>query len=119
MEITARLIERFDVTTHGESFRKQEFVIETEGEYPQTIKMQAVQDKIEKIEKLTMGGIYNFHFNLRGRKWISPEGKTVYFNTIDVWRVETAEEVQDTDITPEQAVGTPPQTSQLTDDLPF
>ena len=62
---------------------------------------------------------YNFHFNLRGRKWISPEGKTVYFNTIEVWRVETAEEVQDTDITPEQAVGTPPQTSQLTDDLPF
>ena len=113
MEITARLIERFDVTTHGESFRKQEFVIETEGEYPQTIKMQAIQDKIEKIEKLTMGGIYNFHFNLRGRKWISPEGKTVYFNTIDVWRVETAEQDQDTDITPKA------ETSQLTDDLPF
>ena len=30
MDITGKLIEKFDVTTHGESFRKQEFVIETD-----------------------------------------------------------------------------------------
>ena len=26
--------------------------------------------------------------NLRGREWINPEGKAVYFNTIQGWRIE-------------------------------
>ena len=114
MEIQGKLIEKFAATTHGESFKKQEFVIETlDDKYPQTIKMQSTQDKIEKIDALKLGGQYTFHFNLRGRKWESPENKIVYFSTIDVWRVEPMEQS-----IPEvkQTVKTE---TRLSDDLPF
>lgn len=114
MEIQGKLIEKFGATTHGESFKKQEFVIETlDDNYPQTIKMQATQDKIDKIDALKVGAQYTFHFNLRGRKWESPENKIIYFNTIDVWRVEPMEQSI-------PAVKQPAQTeTRLSDDLPF
>jgi len=114
MEIQGKLIEKFGATTHGESFKKQEFVIETlEDKYPQTIKMQATQDKIEKIESLIIGLQYTFHYNLRGRKWESPDNKIIYFNTIDVWRVEPMEESI-------PAVKEPAQTEyKSSDNLPF
>ena len=114
MEIQGKLIEKFAATTHGESFKKQEFVIETlDDKYPQTIKMQATQDKIEKIDALKIGGQYTFHFNLRGRKWESPENKIVYFSTIDVWRVEPMEQS-----IPEVKQTVKTETT-LSDDLPF
>ena len=116
MEIKGKLIEKFDVTTHGESFQKQEIVIETtEDKYPQTIKMQATNDRIQKIAELNIGSDYTFHFNLRGRKWESPDKKIIYFNTIEVWRVE-----QDNDYPePDQTVSAPVDSRTLSDDLPF
>jgi len=115
MDITGKLIEKFDVTTYGESFKKQEFVVETEDKYPQTIKMQATQDNIEKIAKCNIGQNYTFHFNLRGRKWESPDNKIIYFNTIEVWRVEESEQ----ELEPEQTVAAPVDSRTLSDDLPF
>ena len=116
MDITGKLIEKFDVTTHGESFRKQEFVIETcDEKYPQTIKMQATQERIEKIADLKIGTNYTFHFNLKGRKWESPDNKIIYFNTIEVWRVEQSDDDQE----PEEIVSAPVDSRTLSDDLPF
>ena len=41
--IEGTLKKKFDITTHGASFRKMEFIIKTDDDkYPQTIKMQAV-----------------------------------------------------------------------------
>ena len=117
MEIKGKLIKKFDVTTHGESFQNQEFVIETlDDKYPQTIKLQATQDRIQKLAEANEGEVYDFHFNLRGRAWTSPENKTIYFNTIEVWRVE-----QDSDHAPEpnKVVQAPVDFKTLSDDLPF
>ena len=115
MDITGKLIEKFDVTTYGESFKKQEFVVETDDKYPQTIKMQATQDNIEKIAKCNIGQEYTFHFNLRGRKWESPDNKIIYFNTIEVWRVEQSEQ----ELEAEEIISAPVDSSTLSDDLPF
>jgi len=115
MDITGKLIEKFDVTTYGESFKKQEFVVETDDKYPQTIKMQATQDNIEKIAKCNIGQEYTFHFNLRGRKWESPDNKIIYFNTIEVWRVEQSEQ----EVEAEEIISAPVDSSTLSDDLPF
>jgi len=115
MDITGKLIEKFDVTTYGESFKKQEFVVETDDKYPQTIKMQATQDNIEKIAKCNIGQEYTFHFNLRGRKWESPDNKIIYFNTIEVWRVEQSEQ----EVEAEEIISAPVDSSIFQDDLPF
>jgi hypothetical protein len=44
-------------------------------------------------------------FNLRGREWTSPTGDVKYFNTLEAWRIETAQAP-----TPEEKVE---------EDLPF
>ena len=66
-------------------------------------------------EKCNIGQNYTFHFNLRGRKWESPDNKIIYFNTIEVWRVEQSEQ----ELEPEQTVAAPVDSRTLSDDLPF
>ncbi len=113
--IEGRLIKKLEITTHGASFKKMEFIINTDDKkYPQEIKLLAVQDKIEKVNDLPVGTKAKWFFNLKGRRWESPEGKTIYFNSIEVWRVETI----GTDIKPqeEEEVTT---TDDSGDELPF
>jgi len=88
LTIKGKLIKKFEAQTFGESFRKIEFVIETDDKYPQKIKMQATQDNIKTIEELPEGTICTMHFNVRGREWTSKENKVMYFVSLDVWRVE-------------------------------
>ncbi len=88
LKIKGKLIKKFEPQTYGESFRKMEFVIETDDKYPQKIKMQATQDNIQKFEELTEGLIADWYFNVRGREWTNKENKTVYFVSLDVWRHE-------------------------------
>jgi hypothetical protein len=67
--------------------------------------------------------------NLRGREWVNPEGESVYFNTLQGWRIEKVEgeNVPDTktenmapttkqELAPKQPDG---QVPDLQDDLPF
>tara|TARA_R100000808_G_C2049657_1_gene85749 strand:+ start:118 stop:471 length:354 start_codon:yes stop_codon:yes gene_type:complete len=90
LHIEGTLKKKFEITTHGASFRKMEFVIKTEDDkYPQLIKMQVVQDKIEKINQLPEGTKAKWYFNLKGRDWQNKKGETIYFNSIEVWRYET------------------------------
>lgn len=71
------------------NFVKREFVIQdASGMYPQTIIFQTVQDKITILDGLAIGETIEVSFNLRGREWVSPQGETKYFNTLDAWRVE-------------------------------
>ena len=48
-------------------------------------------------------------FNLRGREWTSPTGDVKYFNTLEAWRIETAQATA-TVVTPEE---------KAEEDLPF
>ncbi len=111
LKIKGKLIKKFEPQTYGESFRKMEFVIETQGKYPQKIKLQATQDNIQKFEELTEGLIADWYFNVRGREWTNKENKVVYFVSLDVWRHEEIE----TDLT-EYRVNLP--TTENTE-LPF
>jgi hypothetical protein len=88
LQIKGKLIKKFETQTFGESFRKMEFVVETDEKYPQKIKFQATQDNIQKFEELTVGLIATWYFNVRGREWTNKENKVVYFVSLDVWRHE-------------------------------
>ncbi|WGU68217.1 DUF3127 domain-containing protein [Capnocytophaga canimorsus] len=69
-------------------FQKRDLVITTEEQYPQHIIIQFTQDKCALLDNLQLGQKVNVHFNLRGREWISPQGETKYFNTLDAWKIE-------------------------------
>ncbi|MDA8979796.1 DUF3127 domain-containing protein [Chitinophagales bacterium] len=84
LDITGRLHKVFDTEQKTESFKAREFVIETQGEYPQFVKFQLTQDRCDLIENYKEGDGLKVHFDLRGREW---QGK--YFTNLNAWKIET------------------------------
>lgn len=70
-------------------FRKREMVLTTEEQYPQHILIEFVQDKCDLLNNHSVGSKVKICINLRGREWVSPQGETKYFNTIQGWRIES------------------------------
>ena len=71
-------------------FKKRELILEVADnpQYPQMVKFEASQAKCEQLDKLNVGDEINLHFNLNGREWLNKEGKTVYFNTLSLWKYD-------------------------------
>jgi hypothetical protein len=73
---------------YGEKgFKKREAVIETQGEYPQPILVEFVQDKCAILDKFAVGDSVVVDINLRGREWTAPDGQVRYFNSIQGWKI--------------------------------
>lgn len=103
------------------SFVKQELVITTDEQYPQSIMIEFVQDKTELLDNIKIGDDVKVSINLGGREWINPQGETKYFNSIKGWRIEkiNSEPTQKT-ATPQQAFEPSANfTEEEHDDLPF
>lgn len=83
LDITGKLHKVFDTEQKTESFKAREFVIETQGEYPQFVKFQLTQDRCDLIENYKEGDSLKVHFDLRGREW---QGK--YFTNLNAWKIE-------------------------------
>lgn len=77
----------FDTEQKSATFQAREFVIEVaDGQYPQMVKFQLVQDKCNLIDGYSEGEEISVDFDLRGREW---NGK--YFTNLQAWRVARAE----------------------------
>lgn len=72
-------------------FRKREVVVTTEEQYPQHIMVEFVQDKTDILDQYKVGQRVKIGINIRGREWVSPQGETKYFNSIQGWRIENLE----------------------------
>lgn len=70
------------------SFRKRELVVTTEEQYPQHIMVEFTQDKCDLLNSYKVGEGVKVSINIRGREWVSPQGETKYFNSIQGWRIE-------------------------------
>ena len=91
MEVIGKLKLIGETQTFGTNgFRKREFVITTDEQYPQHIMIEIVQDKCDIIDKYKLGDNVKVSINLRGREWVNPQGETKYFNSIQGWRIESA-----------------------------
>jgi len=77
-----------DTRQVSEKFKLREFVLTTEGDYPQVIQFQSVQDKTELLDVLTVGQQVEVFFNLRGREWTNADGVVKVFNTLDAWKID-------------------------------
>jgi hypothetical protein len=92
IEITGRLHTIFATQQVSERFTKREFVVEMtdNSKYPQTVLFQLTGDRCNQLDGLEVGASVRVDFSLRGREWKSPKGETKYFNSLDVWKVESA-----------------------------
>lgn len=73
-------------------FRKRELVVTTEEQYPQHLSIDFVQDKTDLLNTYQVGQTVKVGINLRGREWISPQGETKHFNSIQGWRIESLQQ---------------------------
>lgn len=84
-EIEGGIVKIFDTEKKTESFRAREFVIKTEGSYPQFIKFQLTQDRCDLVDKYESGHQVKVYFDLRGREW-----NEKYFTNLNAWKIEEA-----------------------------
>ncbi len=94
-EVTGKLIEKYDVQTISEKFKKREFILEKREnssgfEFIDYIKFQLTQDKCSLLDPYQLGDELKISFNLRGRKW-EKEGRINYFTNLEAWRIEKLE----------------------------
>lgn len=115
MNIKGKLVEIFDTVQITETFKKREFIIQENKnpEYPEFIKIELIQDKVDLLDTLNIGDEINVLINIKGRKWEDKEGKIKYFNSIQGWKIET----ENADINQERSEDDINQDSE--EDLPF
>ena len=124
MEITGKIKKIDETKTFGASgFRKREMVVTTNEQYPQMLMVEFVQDKCDLLDSYQVGQDVKISINLRGREWINPEGKAVYFNSIQGWRIEAAQAEGSAEVPPVAPLDNLETTADLNesepDDLPF
>lgn len=84
MQLEGKLEAKYDTKEFSSGFRKREFVINTGGDYPQTIKLEAHKDNIKKLDSISVGDFIVCSININGRLW---EG--TYYNNIVAWKIGT------------------------------
>lgn len=122
MNITGKLIEKFETQQIKDTFRKREFVVEfaENPQYPELIKFELIQTNCELLDPFQVGEELNVSFNLKGRKWTDKNGQAVYFNTLQAWRLERAQgSAPAGDTPPPPTQEWQPENFTPDDDLPF
>lgn len=116
-EVEGKLHKKFEVENKTSSFQAREFVIEVpDGNYPQFVKFQLVQDRCALIDGMNEGETIKVHFDLRGREW---QGK--YFTNLNAWKVEQGTGTTSAPAAPATAGSFPTADDEpaADDDLPF
>ena len=90
MNIKGKLLEKYDTQTVKDTFRKREFIVEyaENPQYPEFLKFELIQSNCDQLDDISEGSNISVTFNLKGRKWTDKQGKVVYFNSLQAWRVE-------------------------------
>ena len=93
LEVTGKLLVKYETQQVSEKFKKREFVLELAEEingniYTNFAKMQLVQNKCEIIDRFKEGEQVKVSFNIKGNRW-ERDGKVNYITNLDAWRVES------------------------------
>ena len=77
-EITGKIVKKYDIEAKTATFQTREFVIVTDETYPQYVKFQLSQERVNLIESFQENDVVKVSFDLRGREW---QGK--YFTNLN------------------------------------
>lgn len=115
-KLKLHLEEVFETKVITDSFCKREIIfVDSSTQYPQFISMQLTQDRCDLIEPFKKGDLIEVDFNIRGRKWENPQGEVKYFNSLDIWKLNKADQEAPKPHAPVQ----PMINDTEEDDLPF
>jgi hypothetical protein len=122
-EITAKLIEKFNIVQRTETFKTREFVLEKSEDIngrtiTNYIKMQCVQDKTALPDRFNIGDEVKVSFNIKGTKWVK-DGRENYITNLDAWRMEAAKPTQEEKVIQVNNEAQNTGTDEVSDDLPF
>lgn len=84
-QITGRIKVILDLQTFDSGFSKREFVITTQEQYPQDVKLELIRDRTSLIEQFNVGDTVTTSFNVRGNEY---NGR--YYVNLQAWRVSAA-----------------------------
>lgn len=76
----------------SEKFSKIDFIMITDGEYPQYLQIQAGNDKMSLLDGVNGGDNVIVKLNVKGRKWVNPEGEEKFFNSLELWQLIKVQE---------------------------
>jgi hypothetical protein len=109
LEVTGKLLVKYDSLQVSEKFKKREFVIELAEEingniYTNFAKLQLVQNKCDIIDRFNTGDVVKVSFNIKGNSYVDKkDGQTKYITNLDAWRVESATAAAPGNSAPQQA----------------
>ncbi|MDQ3190257.1 MAG: DUF3127 domain-containing protein [Bacteroidota bacterium] len=86
MELTGKVKLVSETQTFDSGFTKREFVVTTNEQYPQDIKLELIKDKTSLIDKIAPGSDVKVSFNIRGNEY---NGK--YFVNLQAWKIDILE----------------------------
>lgn len=119
--VTGKLIAKSETVQVSDKFKKREFVLMTVDnvngtEYPNPLKMQAVQAKCDVLDKYAIGAEVSVSFNVKGNSYTDKkDGSTKYIVNLDMWKMEATTQSAPAP-TPQAA---PAVSQQAIDSLPF
>lgn len=100
MEIIGKLLQKLQVQSGigrtGNSWQKQEFVVETIEQYPKKVCANLWGDKLDMLDKVNIGDTVKVSFSLESREF---NGK--WYTDVKAWKIELSTDV------PVQAVAAP------------
>lgn len=86
LEISGKLIQKLEQQSgagkNGKNWVKQDFVIETPGQYPKKVCLTAWGDPTDTVESASIGDQMNISFNLESREY---NGK--WYTEARVWKM--------------------------------
>ncbi len=88
LNLVGKLIRKTEVIEVTENFKKQEFVIETDEQYPQKVQFQLVQGNTGKIDSFNIQDKIQVYFNVTGKEWQKDaDSPKKIFNSLNAWRI--------------------------------
>lgn len=82
-EMVGLLHVKYETQSKTDTFQAREFVVKTDGTYPQFIKFQLTQDRCGILDTYNVGDMMKVYFDLRGREW-----NEKYFTNLQAWKLE-------------------------------
>ncbi len=85
-EITGKLHSIEPAKTHTEKFTNQEFVVLTDGEFPQHIKLEFQNKNVELLTGFKVDDRVTVSYGIQGRI-VEKDGKKSVYNTLRAWKI--------------------------------
>lgn len=116
MELTAKLTQLLPLQTgtgKNGQWKKQDIIVETEGQYPKKVCISIWGDKINESQ-LKVGSLLNISFDVESREY---NGR--WYTDVKAWKIEAAGATKSTEKAPDDQVYFDEGQMESKDDLPF